>query len=138
VRGYAVPPGARLQSPGWPCAVHRFREGRARGARQPVAGGRRGMKLAGAEVGNHRPLFLIAGPCVIESAALVEETAGRLQEITTALGMPLVFKASFDKANRSSVKSFRGPGMAAGLKILEQVRGRFGLPVLTDVHEDTP
>ena len=96
------------------------------------------MRLAGAEVGNHRPLFLIAGPCVIESAALVEEVAGRLQQITASLGVPLVFKASFDKANRSSAKSFRGPGLAAGLKILEQVRQRFGLPVLTDVHEDTP
>ena len=96
------------------------------------------MRLAGAEVGNHRPLFLIAGPCVIESASLVEEIAGRLQEITVPLGVPLVFKASFDKANRSSAKSFRGPGLAAGLKILEQVRQRFGLPVLTDVHEDTP
>lgn len=96
------------------------------------------MRLAGVEVGNHRPLFLIAGPCVIESASLVEEIAGRLQEITVPLGVPLVFKASFDKANRSSAKSFRGPGLAAGLKILEQVRQRFGLPVLTDVHEDTP
>jgi len=94
--------------------------------------------LAGAEVGNDRPLLLIAGPCVIESADLVEEVAGRLREITSALGMPLVFKASFDKANRSSAKSFRGPGMQQGLKILEQVRSRFGVPVLTDVHEDTP
>jgi 2-dehydro-3-deoxyphosphooctonate aldolase (KDO 8-P synthase) len=94
--------------------------------------------LAGAEVGNDRPLLLIAGPCVIESAHLVEEVAGRLREITSALGMPLVFKASFDKANRSSAKSFRGPGMEQGLKILEQVRSRFGVPVLTDVHEDTP
>jgi len=96
------------------------------------------MRLAGAEVGNHRPLFLIAGPCVIESASLVEETAGQLQQITASLGVPLVFKASFDKANRSSATSFRGPGLEAGLKILEQVRQRFGLPVLTDVHEDTP
>src|SRR5690606_30495051 len=98
----------------------------------------RRMKLAGTEVGNHCPLFLIAGPCVIESAALVEEVAGRLQQITATLGMPLVFKASFDKANRSSARSFRGPGIDAGLKILENVRKRFGLPVLTDVHEDTP
>ncbi len=96
------------------------------------------MRLAGAAIGNQQPLFLIAGPCVIESAALVEETAGRLQQITAALGVPLVFKASFDKANRSSGASFRGPGLEAGLKILEQVRSRFGLPVLTDVHEDTP
>ncbi len=96
------------------------------------------MKLAGVEIGNDRPLFLIAGPCVIESEALVEEVAGSLREITTRLGVPLVFKASFDKANRSSGKSFRGPGMAAGLKILEGVKRKFGLPVLTDVHEDTP
>ncbi len=96
------------------------------------------MRLAGAEVGNHRPLFLIAGPCVIESATLVEEVAGRLQQIATSLQLPLVFKASFDKANRSSARSFRGPGLAQGMKILEAVRQRFGLPVLTDVHEDTP
>jgi 2-dehydro-3-deoxyphosphooctonate aldolase (KDO 8-P synthase) len=96
------------------------------------------MKLAGAEIGNNRPLFLIAGPCVIESAGLVEEVAGRLKEICAKLGLPFVFKASFDKANRSSAKSFRGPGIAAGLKILEGVRDRFGVPVLTDVHEDTP
>ena len=96
------------------------------------------MKLAGAEIGNSKPLFLIAGPCVIESQTLVEEVAGRLQQICLKLQLPLVFKASFDKANRSSVKGFRGPGLAGGLKILEGVRGKFGLPVLTDVHEDTP
>ena len=96
------------------------------------------MKLAGAEVGNGRPLFLIAGPCVIESAALVDEVAGRLCEVTAALGIPFVFKASFDKANRSSAASFRGPGLAQGLKILEAVRTRFAVPVLTDVHENTP
>jgi 2-dehydro-3-deoxyphosphooctonate aldolase (KDO 8-P synthase) len=96
------------------------------------------MRLAGAEVGNDRPLLLIAGPCVIESAALVDEVAGRLCEIAARLGMPFVFKASFDKANRSSTKSFRGPGLAQGLKILESVRSRFGVAVLTDVHEDTP
>jgi 2-dehydro-3-deoxyphosphooctonate aldolase (KDO 8-P synthase) len=96
------------------------------------------MKLSGLEVGLNRPLFLIAGPCVIESEALVQEVAGRLKEITTALGMPLVFKASFDKANRSSGKSFRGPGLDAGLKALQSVQRAFQLPVLTDVHEDTP
>ena len=96
------------------------------------------MKLAGFEVGIDRPLFLIAGPCVIESAALVEEVAGRMCELTAALGMPYIFKASFDKANRSSGTSFRGPGIEAGLKILSQVRKRFNVPVLTDVHEDTP
>jgi 2-dehydro-3-deoxyphosphooctonate aldolase (KDO 8-P synthase) len=96
------------------------------------------MRLAGIEVGNHRPLFLIAGPCVIESASLVEEVAGHLQQVTAGLGMPLVFKASFDKANRSSAGSFRGPGLEKGLRILEAVRKRFNVPVLTDVHEDTP
>lgn len=96
------------------------------------------MKLAGREVGNDQPLFLISGPCVIESKSLVEEIAGRLCEITARLNVPYVFKASFDKANRSSVKSFRGPGLAEGLKILEHVRNTFGVPVLTDVHEDTP
>ncbi len=96
------------------------------------------MKLCGFEAGIDRPLFLIAGPCVIESAMLVEEVAGRLREITAALGMPFIFKASFDKANRSSRTSFRGPGLEPGLAILEAVRRRCGVPVLTDVHEDTP
>jgi 2-dehydro-3-deoxyphosphooctonate aldolase (KDO 8-P synthase) len=96
------------------------------------------MKLAGAEIGNNQPLFLIAGPCVIESESLVQEVAGRLKEITAKLGLPFVFKASFDKANRSSGSSFRGPGLAGGLKILEGVRSKLGVPVLTDVHEDTP
>ncbi len=96
------------------------------------------MKLAGFDVGVDRPLFLIAGPCVIESEGLVLEVAGRLREITAALGVPFVFKASFDKANRSSRASFRGPGIAAGLKALDKVRSQIGVPVLTDVHEDTP
>ncbi len=96
------------------------------------------MKLAGIEIGLDRPLFLIAGPCVIESEALVHEVAGRLKEITTALGVPLVFKASFDKANRSAARSFRGPGLDAGLRVLQSVQRLFQLPVLTDVHEDTP
>ena len=96
------------------------------------------MKLAGFEVGIDRPLFLIAGPCVIESEALIQEVAGTLKEITTALDIPLIFKASFDKANRSSAASFRGPGLDAGLKALQGVQRHFKLPVLTDVHEDTP
>jgi 2-dehydro-3-deoxyphosphooctonate aldolase (KDO 8-P synthase) len=96
------------------------------------------MKLAGFDVGIDRPFFLIAGPCVIESQALVEQVAGALQEITGQLGIPFIFKASFDKANRSSKDSFRGPGLEAGLKILEGVRAKLGVPVLTDVHEDTP
>jgi 2-dehydro-3-deoxyphosphooctonate aldolase (KDO 8-P synthase) len=96
------------------------------------------MKLAGFEVGIDRPLFLIAGPCVIESAALVEEVAGHLCELTKKLAMPYIFKASFDKANRSSGKSFRGPGLEGGLKVLADVRKKFNVPVRTDVHEDTP
>ncbi|MBV8803459.1 MAG: 3-deoxy-8-phosphooctulonate synthase [Sinobacteraceae bacterium] len=96
------------------------------------------MKLAGHEVGLQRPFFLIAGPCVIEGPTLTQEIAGRLQEITRRLAIPLVFKASYDKANRSSSKSFRGPGIDAGLKILADVRKALGVPVLTDVHEDTP
>jgi 2-dehydro-3-deoxyphosphooctonate aldolase (KDO 8-P synthase) len=96
------------------------------------------MKLAGFEVGIDRPLFLIAGPCVVESQALVQEVAGTLKEVTDALGVPLIFKASFDKANRSSGSSFRGPGLESGLKALQSVQQLFKLPVLTDVHEDTP
>jgi len=96
------------------------------------------MKLCGHEIGPDRPFFLIAGPCVIESEALVLEVAGRLKEITQKHSVPLIFKASFDKANRSSRSSFRGPGLAGGLKALERVRKETGLPVLTDVHEDTP
>jgi 2-dehydro-3-deoxyphosphooctonate aldolase (KDO 8-P synthase) len=96
------------------------------------------MQLAGHEVGPGRPLFLIAGPCVIEGQALTEEIAGRLKEITARLKVPFVFKASYDKANRSSRASFRGPGIDEGLKVLEHVRSRIGVPVLTDVHEDTP
>jgi 2-dehydro-3-deoxyphosphooctonate aldolase (KDO 8-P synthase) len=96
------------------------------------------MRLGSFDVGPDRPLFLIAGPCVIESEALVIEVAGRLRELTAKLGVPFIFKASFDKANRSSQKSFRGPGIEAGLKALARVRKEIGVPVLTDVHEDTP
>ncbi len=96
------------------------------------------MNLAGFEVGIDRPFFLIAGPCVIESEALVEQVAGAMKELTGALGISYIFKASFDKANRSSKDSFRGPGLEGGLKILEGVRRKLGVPVLTDVHEDTP
>jgi 2-dehydro-3-deoxyphosphooctonate aldolase (KDO 8-P synthase) len=96
------------------------------------------MQLANFEVGLHRPLFLIAGPCVIESEVLVQEIAGTLKTIAQSVGVPLIFKASFDKANRSSRSSFRGPGLDQGLKTLQSVKDLFGLPVLTDVHEDTP
>jgi 2-dehydro-3-deoxyphosphooctonate aldolase (KDO 8-P synthase) len=96
------------------------------------------MRLAGFEVGLEAPLFLIAGPCAMESEALVLAVAERLKEVTTRLSMPLVFKASFDKANRTSLASFRGPGLRDGLRVLERVKREFALPVLTDVHEDTP
>jgi 2-dehydro-3-deoxyphosphooctonate aldolase (KDO 8-P synthase) len=96
------------------------------------------MKLAGYEVGLQRPFFLIAGPCVIEGATLTQEIAGKLKEVTSRLAIPFVFKASYDKANRSSSKSYRGPGLDEGLKVLEDVRRAVGVPVLTDVHEDTP
>ena len=96
------------------------------------------MELCGFEVGLDRPLFLIAGPCVIESEALVLETAAAMKEITDRLGIPFIFKSSFDKANRSSHDSPRGPGMEKGLRILQRVKDELGLPVLTDVHEDTP
>ena len=96
------------------------------------------MKLCGFDVGLDRPLFLIAGPCVIESRELAMETAGRLKEITGRLGVPFIYKSSFDKANRSSIGSFRGPGVEEGLKILEAVKRELGVPVLTDIHEDTP
>ncbi|WP_334131241.1 3-deoxy-8-phosphooctulonate synthase [Silanimonas lenta] len=96
------------------------------------------MELCGFEVGLDRPLFLIAGPCVIESLELQVEVAGRLKEITSALGMPFIFKSSFDKANRTSATSFRGPGMEEGLKVLAEVKRQVGVPVLTDVHEYTP
>jgi 2-dehydro-3-deoxyphosphooctonate aldolase (KDO 8-P synthase) len=96
------------------------------------------MKLTSFEVGADRPFFLIAGPCVIESESLVIDVAGRLKEMTTALKIPFIFKASFDKANRSSRSSFRGPGLEQGLKALAKVREQIGVPVLTDVHEDTP
>jgi 2-dehydro-3-deoxyphosphooctonate aldolase (KDO 8-P synthase) len=96
------------------------------------------MRLASFEIGADRPFFLIAGPCVIESEGLVLEVAGRLRDIAQKLGIPFVFKASFDKANRSSRKSFRGPGLEAGLEALARVRKQVGVPVLTDVHEDTP
>jgi 2-dehydro-3-deoxyphosphooctonate aldolase (KDO 8-P synthase) len=96
------------------------------------------VKLINFTVGPDKPLFLIAGPCVVESEGLVLDTAGKLKELTGRLGIPFIFKSSFDKANRSSQKSFRGPGMEEGLRILSEVKRQLGLPVLTDVHEDTP
>ncbi len=93
------------------------------------------IKLCGFEAGLDRPLFLIAGPCVIESEQLALDTAGRLKEITQSLGIPFIYKSSYDKANRSSSKSYRGLGMEKGLAILVNVRKQIGVPVLTDVHE---
>lgn len=96
------------------------------------------MNLCGFEVGIERPFFLIAGTCVVESLQMTIDTAGELKEMTDKLGIPFIYKSSFDKANRSSVASFRGPGMEEGLRVLAEVKAQLNLPVLTDVHEDTP
>ncbi len=96
------------------------------------------MKLCGFEAGNDQPIFLIAGTCVVESEQMTLDTAGALKEICAGLGISLIYKSSFDKANRSSSGSFRGPGMEEGLRILGEVKRQLDLPVLTDVHEDTP
>ncbi len=96
------------------------------------------MKLCNFEVGLDQPIFLIAGPCVIESEAMAMETSAALREMTQKLEIPFIYKSSFDKANRSSSQSYRGPGIEEGLRILEKVKTEIGVPVLTDVHEDTP
>lgn len=96
------------------------------------------MKLCGFEVGLDQPLFLIAGPCVIESESLAMDTAGTLKELCAEVGISFIYKSSFDKANRSSSRSFRGLGLETGLQILQKVRQQLNVPVLTDVHEDTP
>ena len=96
------------------------------------------MNLCGFDIGLDRPFFLIAGPCVIESMQLQLDTAGTLKEIAAGLGVPFIFKSSFDKANRTSGSSFRGPGLEQGLQVLAEVRRQIGVPVLTDVHEYTP
>jgi len=96
------------------------------------------MNLCGFEVGAKQPLFLIAGTCVIESEQMTMDVAGQLKEICDKLGINLIYKSSFDKANRTSTKTFRGPGLEAGLKVLENVKKHYNLPMLTDVHEDTP
>ena len=96
------------------------------------------MRLCGFEVGLERPLFLIAGPDTLESEQLCLDVAGKLKEHTGKLGMPYIFKGSFDKANRTSGKSYRGPGMEEGLRILSSVKKKIGVPVLTDVHEVAP
>ncbi|BCO27583.1 2-dehydro-3-deoxyphosphooctonate aldolase [Rhodoferax lithotrophicus] len=94
------------------------------------------MKLCGFDIGLHQPFFLIAGPCVIESEQLQMDTAGTLKEITQSLGIPFIFKSSFDKANRSSGSTFRGPGLEKGLEILAKIKRELGLPVLTDIHSE--
>jgi 2-dehydro-3-deoxyphosphooctonate aldolase (KDO 8-P synthase) len=96
------------------------------------------MKLCGFKAGLEHPLFLIAGPCVIETERLALETSAALKELTQRLGIPFIYKSSFDKANRSSGDSFRGPGIEQGLRILQKVKDEVGVPVITDVHEDTP
>ena len=95
------------------------------------------MKLCGFEIGLDKPFFLIAGPCVIESRQLAIDTAGALKEMTSELGIPFIYKSSYDKANRSSSSSFRGPGMEKGLDILADVKKQFNIPVLTDVHTES-
>jgi 2-dehydro-3-deoxyphosphooctonate aldolase (KDO 8-P synthase) len=105
------------------------------GTSSSTMGARSGrLNLCGFEVGLDCPFFLIAGPCVIESEALALESAGQLKEITDRLGIPFIYKSSFDKANRSSFESFRGPGMEEGLRILQKVKDEVGVPVLTDFH----
>ena len=96
------------------------------------------MNLCGFEITDRAPFFLIAGTCVIESAEMAKETAGHLKEICNDLDIHLIYKSSFDKANRTSLESYRGPGFEKGLKILDMVKHEIGVPVLTDVHEDTP
>lgn len=96
------------------------------------------MQLCGHEVGGKQPLFLIAGTCVIENEQMTMDVAGQLKEMTDKLGIPFIYKSSFDKANRTSTSTYRGPGLEAGMAILEKVKKEFGLPILTDVHEDTP
>jgi len=96
------------------------------------------MNLCGFEVGIDQPFFLIAGTCVVESEQMTIDTAGALKEMTAELGIPFIYKSSFDKANRSSVDSFRGPGMEEGLRVLQAVKDQLNVPVITDVHEDTP
>ena len=107
-------------------------------ARPPAKQAVQCVRLCDFTVGGGKPFFLIAGPCVIESEQLVMDTAGTLRELTAGLGVPFIFKSSFDKANRTSHASFRGPGMDAGLAALQKVKDEIGVPVLTDVHEDTP
>src|SRR5687768_1009666 len=137
-RRRAVPPGVHFHTAQQPPALQgvRRRGPAPPGAREASAVGRRSMKLCGFDVGLDRPLFLIAGPCVVESRELQLEVAGRLKEMCRPLGVPFIFKSSYDKANRSSGKSFRGLGMDKGLQILSEVKRQLGVPLLTDVHTE--
>src|SRR6185503_20101397 len=137
LRRRAVPSGVHLDAARGPPAVQGLRRRGAALSRRRPASGRRSVNLCGFDVGLDRPLFLIAGPDTLESEQLCVDVAGKLKEHTGKLGMPYIFKGSFDKANRTSGKSYRGPGMDDGLKILQKVQ-KLGVPVLTDVHEDTP
>ena len=96
------------------------------------------MQLCDFAVGEDKPLFFIVGPCVIESEELILDTASQLKAVSDELDVPIIFKSSFDKANRSSIDSYRGPGIEEGLRILQRVKDELDMPVLTDVHEDTP
>ena len=139
VRRLSVPSRVHVDAALRASAVPGFHRGRPRAhANKSVERGSIGMNLCGFEVGLDRPFFLIAGTCVIEGEASALSVAGRLKEITSALGIPFIYKSSFDKANRSSHDSPRGPGLEEGLRILERVKTELDLPVLTDVHEDTP
>src|SRR5205814_6636958 len=131
-------PRVQVHPLGRASAVQVVHPGRAeapgRAGERAAEGG--GMKLCGFEVGLDRPFFLISGPCVVESEQLQMDVAGRLKEITADLGIPFIFKSSYDKANRSSGVSFRGPGMEKGLEILAKVKRELKVPVLTDVHSE--
>src|SRR6185369_7560393 len=125
VHGRAVPPRIQVDAVGRPPAVQFVHQGGARapaGRQEDLAEGGGVMKLCGFEVGLHKPFFLLAGPCVVESEQLQMDVAGQLKEITASLGIPFIFKSSYDKANRSSGSSFRGPGMEKGLEILAKVK----------------
>src|SRR5438128_8345620 len=130
----AISSGVQIDAARWPSTVHFLHQGCA-GAQEVRCQRKISMKLCGFEVGLDHPFFLIAGPCVIESRQMAFDTAGRLQEITAELGIPFIYKSSFDKANRSSGMSFRGLGMEKGLEILATVKREIGVPVLTDIHE---
>jgi 2-dehydro-3-deoxyphosphooctonate aldolase (KDO 8-P synthase) len=138
----SVSPGIYLDAAGGASALHGIHRCGTRLPCPRSAEGRTSlsvpMKLLDFNAGIDQPFFLIAGPCVIESESMAMDTAGYLAEVTSELNIPFIYKSSFDKANRSSIESYRGPGIEDGLKILAEVKQKIGVPVLTDVHEDTP